>query len=156
VLVVYGWCVLRSSREPYRSATFETVDDIDDQVDAADRELWKAFRAWMSERGASARWQLIEQFNIDRGTLQFFDSKNHRASVVWDMMQWIAKHGPGSFGLFYVHDDEDVPGNKNYGRGDADFTNEFRVHRIANGEVVELADQYLSPIVPFIIPNELA
>jgi hypothetical protein len=72
------------------------------------------------------------------------------------MMTWIAENGPGSYGLFYVHDDEDLIEVKYYGRGEQDFSNEFRVHRIANGQVTELADPFLSPIVPTLNPSDLA
>jgi hypothetical protein len=86
----------------------------------------------------------------------FCVARNHRASAVWDMLQWIATNGTGSYGLFYVHDDEDRLGNVDYGRGAEDFSNMFRVHRLANGLVEELPDPFLSPIVPRLNPSDLA
>ena len=68
-------------------------------------------------------------------------------------MEWVATNGPGSYGLVYVHDDEDNAGNTDYGRGLMDFTNVFRVWRICNGELTELADPFLSPIVPTVTPS---
>ena len=50
MLVGYGWCVLRSSREPYRTSDLESLDRIDDEVDGADRELWAQFRCPCGKR----------------------------------------------------------------------------------------------------------
>ena len=157
MLVGYGWCVLRSSREVYRTADIDSVDTIDDQVDAADRELWAHFRQWMATHDECyIKWDLHEHLNNHRGILMFCVSRNHRASHVWGMIQWIAEHGTGSYGLLYVHDDEDQIGNPHYGRGADDFSNAFRVHRISNGCVTEMSDPFLSPIVPTLNPSDLA
>lgn len=157
MLVGYGWCVIRSSREPYRDADIDSVDEIDDAVDAADSALWVQFRQWMESNGECfIKWDLHEQLNNHRGILIFCVSRNHRSSSVWDMIRWIAEHGSGSYGLFYVHDDEDKAGNDTYGRGIDDFSNVFRVHRIANGIVTEMSDPFLSPIVPTLNPSDLA
>ncbi len=138
MLVGYGWCVLRSSREPYRAANIDSVDEIDDVIDAADRNLWSRFRQWMASNDECyIKWDLHEELNNHRGILMFCVSRNHRSSFVWEMIQWIAENGGGSYGLIYVHDDEDQVGNMNYGRGTEDFSNVFRVHRIANGVVTE-------------------
>jgi hypothetical protein len=153
----YGWCVLRSSRDPYRGATVDSVDAVDELVEVADAALWHAFRQWMNENeDMFLKWELCEQNDNDYGILLFTVSSNHRSSSVWNMMSWIAENGPGSYGLFYTHDDEDQIGHHSYGRGQHDFRNEFRVHRIANGQVTEFADPFLSPIVPTLSPNELA
>src|SRR5690349_12209888 len=120
----FGWCVLRSSREPYRAATIDNVDAIDNQIRAADQALWAAFLDWMAGRRVDAewiKWTFFEQLNWARGILQFTVARNHRGSAVWDMLQWIAENGPGSYGLFYVHDDEDQNGFTHYGRGRKDF-----------------------------------
>ena len=102
------------------------------------------------------KWELHEHLNNHHGILMFCVSRNHRESNVWDMLQWIANHGAGSYGLFYVHDDEDQIGNTRYDRGANDFSNAFRVHRIANGCVTELPDPFISPIVPTLNPSDLA
>ena len=57
------------------------------------------------------------------------------------MLSWIAEHGPASYGLFYVNDDESD-----------EFCNDFRVHRIMNGCVEELTDPFFGPIVPNLEP----
>jgi hypothetical protein len=157
MMVGYGWCVLRSSREPYRDATLEMALAMDEDVKAADRRLWESFRTWMADHDEFfIKWTLHEELNNHNGILLFCVSRNHRASRVWDMLQWIAETGPGSYGLFYVLDDEDQVGNPHYGRGLIDFSNEFRVHRIANGTITEHADPFLSPIIPTLDPSEIA
>ncbi len=63
------------------------------------------------------------------------------------MLEWIAKNGPGSYGLFYCHDDEDTMSSRADGRNlPMDFNNKFRVHRIMNGQLIELDDPYFGLI----------
>ena len=148
MLIGFGWCVLCSCRESNRPAGVDSVEALDSEMDLADRVLWASFRRWMTAHEEPfLKWQLHEQFNNHTGLLQFCVSRNHRATVAWEMLKWIAENAPGSYGLFYVHDDEDQIGAVGYGRGNADFSHEFRVHRIANGTLSEHPDPYLSPIV---------
>ena len=85
--------------------------------------------------------------------LLFGIARNHRASPVWAMLEWIAARGPGSYGLFFAHDDEDIVDPSRHGRGIAeDYSNVFRVHRIKNGVVTELADPFFGPLTPTIHP----
>jgi hypothetical protein len=63
--------------------------------------------------------------------------RNHRFEPVIDLFRWVAESLPLSFGLLYVHDDEQQ------GRG-----NEFRVWRLAKGELKENDDPFLSPVIP--------
>lgn len=65
---------------------------------------------------------------------------------LWDLLDWIVQNGHGSYGLVCVHD-EDLPRNTTYWRGNADYSNEFRVWRIRSGKLDELKDPFLSPIV---------
>ncbi len=149
-----GWCVLRASREVYRDATVDEVEPLDTLLDWADKVLWAEFRAWMAAHETPwLIWHLHEQHNNDRGMLMFYIARNHRASPVWAMLEWIATHGPGSYGLFYVHDDEDIVDASRHGRGiTEDYDNVFRVHRIMNGAVTELADPFFGPLMPNIHP----
>jgi len=57
----------------------------------------------------------------------------------------VANELPFSYGLLYVHDDED------HSRG-ADHENDFRVWRLARGGFGELADPFLSPYIPTVEP----
>jgi hypothetical protein len=145
-----GWCVLRTARDAYETASLGELDALDSLTKANDEKLWSDFRAWMAAHDSPwVRWTLFEQHNNHNGVLQFFISRNHRASPVWEMLQWIATNGPSSFGLLYVHDDEDVVDTSQYGRGiSEDFDNVFRVHRILRGVVTEHSDPFFGPIVP--------
>jgi hypothetical protein len=148
-----GWCVLRASRSAYATTAPWDAGPLDAAVDAADAGLWASFREWMAENGSPwLLWSLYEHHNNHHGLLQVYLSRNHRASPIWDMLVWIADHGPGSYGLFYVHDDEDSPDPPDARDIPEDYTNAFRVHRIMNGRVEELADPFFGPIVPNLEP----
>ena len=150
----YGWCILRSTREPYRGADPVDVEAIDTEVDTADRGLWAAFQDWLTANPSPwVQCHFHEQLNNQTGILLFCVSRNHRASPVWDMIEWIATNGTGSYGLFYVHDDEDIVDHSRSGRGiESDLDNVFRVHRIANGVVTEMDDPFFGPITPNLDP----
>ena len=62
---------------------------------------------------------------------------NHRCQPVIDLFAWLAQHRPGSYGLLYVHDAEDL----------RQFDNEFRVWRLRRGRLDELPDPFLSPLI---------
>jgi hypothetical protein len=63
--------------------------------------------------------------------------RNHRQEDVIDFFRWLAARAPGSYGLLYVHDDEDPKAE-----------NDFRVYRLAKGKLTEMADPFLSPYFP--------
>lgn len=67
--------------------------------------------------------------------------RNHRYEPVIGLFRWVATELPDSYGLLYIHDDEDSS------RGE-DFGNEFRVWRLALGKFEELSDPFLSPVIP--------
>jgi hypothetical protein len=147
-----GWVVVRVSRDAYIGVRNDQLDFIDDEVDARDRDLWSRLFAWLEANAEDwMRWHFVEALNNARGVLQVFVSRNHRSSSLWELMDWIAENGPGSYGLIYVWDDED----NGHGREVRiqDHSNEFRVWRILNGKVEEFADPFLSPIVPVINPT---
>lgn len=160
VMEAYGWVVVRVSRAEYAlvSTLADTaLDDIDGRVAEQDAALHRRLRTWLTENSDPwFAWQLHEQLNNATGILQFCVSRNHRTSTLWDLLDWLPTNAHGAYGLVYVRDDEDGPGVTHYGRGQVDHTNEFRVWRILNGVVDEVADPFLSPIVPMIEPNELA
>lgn len=148
-----GWCVLRSSRDLYVTTAASDAREMDAAIRAADAKLWASFRKWMETNPSPwLIWTLHEHHNNHKGLLQVYLSRNHRGSPFWGMLSWIAEHGPGSYGLFHVHDDEDSTGPP-YARDiPEDYSNVFRVHRIMRGRVEELADPFFSPIVPNLEP----
>lgn len=154
----FGWCHLQTSRELLRNATLEEVNAIDTQIDRADCEMFAAFRVWMGQQNDPFLvWTLLEQHNNHCGLLTYTLSRNHRSSMVWDMLEWIVANATGSYGLFYCYDDEDTMIRNAYGRIPAmDYDNVFRVHRIKNGRLEELADPFfglvegdIGPIHPY-------
>lgn len=134
----YGWCVLRAQPPPEQHLGPDPDDlDADRARREADEALWGAFRARMAEVDEPfLRWDLVDQNNNDSGVLTFSVSRNHRASGVWAMLDWIAAHALGAYGLFFVHDDE------------GPHPDVFRVHRVRHGRVDELADPLLGPVWP--------
>ena len=160
MLNAHGWIIVRTSRERYGDPELtidEMVEVLDDAVRIKDEALWQQLRNWLEENAdPGLKWQFTDRLNALSGVLQFAASRNHRASCIWDLMRWVAVNGAGSYGLVYVHDDEDSETNTDYRRGDADYSNCFRVWRILNGQVEELDDPFLSPIVPLINPSEYA
>ena len=156
MLNAYGWCVVRASREPYRDVTpdGDAIDKLDEQLDSEDAKLSNDLAEWLNESAPGLQWTLNHRAWSDARVVLYSVSRNHRASHLWDFLDWVVANAPGSYGLTFVHDDEDVPGNRTYGRGDADHSNEFRVFRIANGKIEEFDDPFLSPLVPTINPTE--
>jgi hypothetical protein len=144
----FGWCHLRSDREPLRNATLNEVVSLEALMDQADRELWQNFRDWMATLNEPfIQWQFFEALNNHQGLLTYCVSRNHRTSGVWSMLEWIAKNGPGSYGLFYCHDDEDSMNGRVDGRNPPmDCDNLFRVHRMMHGHLTELNDPFFGLI----------
>lgn len=143
MIISIGWCVLRASRNSHAQTTAADAHIMDEAIAASDARLWASFREWMAANSSPLLlWTLHEQHNNHKGMLQVYLSRNHRGSPFWDMLEWIAEHGPGSYGLFYVNDDEESETSGNV----------FRVHRIANGRVDELPDPFFGPIVPNLEP----
>lgn len=64
---------------------------------------------------------------------------NHRSDAVILFFKWIADIAAGSYGLLYIHDDED------HQRGNE---NRFMVWRMKKGQVDEVKDNLLSPYFP--------
>ena len=154
MLVAHGWAVLQSSREKYASPNPEELFVLDEESEKEDEKLWSDFRSWMDKNADSfMNWQLTERLNNHHGLLQFSVSRNHRSSSIWEMLKWLAEKSEGTYGIVFVHDDEDLLGNTNYSRGERDCSNEYRVWRILKGELLEFDDPFLSPIVPRILPS---
>jgi hypothetical protein len=66
---------------------------------------------------------------------------NHRRGQGEEMLQAFRRIGevaPGSYGLLYVHDDEDPAGREN----------EFQVFMLRRGKISVDRDRYLSPCIP--------
>jgi hypothetical protein len=76
----------------------------------------------------------------------FAGCTNHWSSDVddiFELLRFVATQAPGSYGLLYLWDDEDLQ-----------YENEFRVWKLAKGMLSQHADPFLSPCVPTIEDSE--
>jgi len=67
----------------------------------------------------------------------------HGATMAPELLELFTRIGelaPGSYGLLHVWDDQDLQND-----------NEFRVHRMARGQVTDFSDTLLSPVAPTIV-----
>lgn len=130
----HGWATIRvpgedtESQSIGRGGAFDAIKRLRDAVNRAHDEFC--------------------DFDVRRAgngliSLSIHGLRNHRYEPAIDLFRWVAAELPGSYGLLYVYDDED------HGRG-SDFTNEFRVWRLARGVCEEHADPFLSPYFPIV------
>ncbi len=80
----------------------------------------------------------IKKININY-QVWFMGCRNHRQEWVLDLFCFIAQRSRGSYGLLYIWDDEHP-----------EYDNQFRVWRMAKGQVDTLKDAFLSPCIPTI------
>ena len=108
MMIGFGWIHLQTSREVYNSTSISEISAIDDQIESFDDRMFNNFRSWINQQGDPFfLWNLADHNNNHCGLLTFSLSRNHRTSVVWDVLDWVIQNAPGSYGLFYCHDDED-------------------------------------------------
>ncbi|MDZ4869756.1 MAG: Imm7 family immunity protein [Alphaproteobacteria bacterium] len=141
MLLGFGWAVIRASQSRLVGSGLDELDAIDNELALADRSLRVACRAWLDKCGDPwLIWQLSDQLNSHSGLLQFHTSRNHRTSAFWDLAEFVAQQSKGSFGVLYVHDDEDLGT-----RTGQDYSLSFRVWRILDGALTEHNDPLFSP-----------
>ena len=149
MLSAYGWVIVRSSRAACAGADAADCDELDDLADAADEKLFAALEAFLRPMMIpDLDWSLRRQMNNERGILMLSSSRNHRSGrpSALQVLDWLAEHGPGSYGLIYLHDDEDGrTGPASGGGGTIDFREHYRVWRLRDGKIDELDDPFLSP-----------
>lgn len=56
-----------------------------------------------------------------------------------EIFRWVSENLPGSYGLLYVHDDEDAEDN-----------NRFVVWKLVRGILTRESDTFLSPFIPVV------
>ena len=147
MILGFGWCHLQSDRQIIASANSETVDAVDAAIDAADEAMFDAFEHWLRTNGS--QWvavQFLRGLNNHKGLLTWTTSRNHRPGHVWHMLDWIAINAVGSYGVFYVHDDEDDRRVANISEG-CHVDNVFRVHWLRSGNWTEAPDPYFGPVL---------
>jgi hypothetical protein len=70
----------------------------------------------------------------------FTNHKSQEEKDIMSLFTYIGRCAPGSYGLLYTRDDEDISG----------FDNEFVVYTLARGNIALKKDIYLSPVIPTI------
>lgn len=122
---VHGWLTLRE--------TYRIVDD--DDVETLLKQI-------NDEIGKIEYPQIQIKVNNGNYYIEFSVYTNHMSSDINDLIAFfetVGKIAEGSYGLLYIHNDED---RHNY--------NNFIVYRLARGKVQTLQDSMLSPVVPIL------
>jgi len=133
MIELHGWVTVR---ETYKAVFDEEehirliVQKIQDEIDQL---RW--FKPTM--KAMNGEWFL--EFTI------FSNRKDSRSREVFQLYKKIGEIAPGSYGLIYLYDDEDVEGKENL----------FQVFLLARGIVEEREDTFLSPVIPTIEDKEL-
>lgn len=100
-------------------------------------------RLALTEQESGGWFEIRETFNGQIVVIAH-GLRNHRQIGPLELFRWVGEQYPLSYGLLYVHDDEDAT------RGNA-----FVVYRLAHGRVTEFADSLLSPYMPTVeLPYE--
>lgn len=72
--------------------------------------------------------------------VSIFSAANHMGYTweqVYSLIEWISKTAVGSYGLIYVHNDEDIENN-----------NRFIIYCLKKGALYKVKDTLLSPLIP--------
>lgn len=152
MFAAHGWIIVRSSRDELRAAAtanlFDELDDVDERIEAADQVLFDQLEAHLeSVYFASLDYSFTRQLNHQNGILRYSSASNHRGDppAAIGIMEWIGDRGPDSYGVVFVHDDEDVGETRRCGRSGEDYSGEFRVWVLKGGVICERDDTHLSP-----------
>ena len=121
-------------------ATIRVNEDDDPQLDILSRredQALERLRPIIDQ--ADDEFSFFDLRRTGNGMIVFTSHglRNHRFQPIIDVFSWIGENLPESYGLLYVHDDESEV-----------HDNEFRVWRLARGQLTELDDPFLSPYVP--------
>ncbi|WP_436776832.1 Imm7 family immunity protein [Yinghuangia sp. YIM S09857] len=123
----HGWINVQES------PGIEDADHDGDRLRAVAEGLRERIREIDSPYLLDLRWMNGELF------VHLGGCPNHRDEEIVAFFGDVGARAPGSYGLLHVRDDED-PGHEN----------EFRVLRMARGQVAEYPDALLSPCVPML------
>ncbi|MBP8002467.1 MAG: hypothetical protein KA314_23600 [Chloroflexi bacterium] len=121
------------------------VEDNDEDLDVLTAREEKAIEQLKEViEAADDKFSLFELTRTGNGMIVFLAHGlcNHRYEPVLDVFRWITKSLPDSYGLLYIHDDED------HREGEPESDNCFRVWKMALGKLTEESDPYLSPYIP--------
>lgn len=130
MIEINGWIMIRES--------YKEEDDDDELLTS----IIKQIDIKINELSYSNEFYLSKPLNGSHH-LSIMVNHNHRSSAehVIDFFKWIAEISVGSYGLLYVHDDEDLKRQNE---------NKFKVWVMKKGIVTEEDDIFLSPLIPTI------
>jgi hypothetical protein len=117
----HGWAVVRSESEA-DDADAALIQELQSKVASLSEFTRRTFHIGEPLNGMYA--------------VRVSGLRNHSRPEIIDLFRWLADRSRGSYGLLYVHDDED-----------REHECVFQVFRLAQGELVEFDDPFLSPIV---------
>ena len=128
MIQINGWAII--------SESFKEEDENDELLNSIIRKIELKIAEFNYANEAYCLKDLNGSYH-----LSIMANHNHNCDYVIDFFKWISQISVGSYGLLHVHDDED------YKRGNE---NKFKVWCMKKGEVTELNDEFLSPIIPTI------
>lgn len=127
----HGWVTLRT----------DILDEYGEESEKAQQEFVEVLRQHITTLPINGAIRIEQRNGLD--VLNMTGHNNHRQQPVIDLFKWVSENARNSYGLLYIHDDED------FKRG-YDYMNHFRVWKMALGQIEELDDPFLSPYMPTI------
>lgn len=128
MIELHGWITIR---EHYEAIETEE-ENIDIVVSYIKEELNK--QLWFHPQIKVLNGEYYMEFTL------FANHKNSELEEVFQLYNIIGQAAKGSYGLIYLHDDEDNGGKEN----------EFQVFVLAKGKVKQCKDSFLSPFIPLV------
>lgn len=119
----HGWIVLRY----HTHDTNETLQD----------KAYSAFNTFLKDVDTEGISNIKRRNGLDSWTISGLH--NHRSNYVLEIYRWVSENLPGSYGLLYLHDDED-----------AEDYNKFVIWKLAHGILTCESDNFLSPYIPVV------
>jgi len=126
----HGWITIRESfnnDDDWDSNIEELIEKVKEKLEKS--ELGNGLTDIRSVNGS--------EFVVMSG---FYNHGNGVTDKLLDFYKFVSEAAVGSYGLLYVHDDEDENGEDN----------EFQVFVLAKGKLEKKKDAYLSPFIPVV------
>ena len=136
---LHGWITLRDSYDfNIKEDEFDSEEDKEDILEKIVAEIGK----YIDDL----------DFQPDEVVLRYLNGTPHisismyknritqEVENVFNLFQCVAEKAKGSYGLLYLHDDEDTSGKDNL----------FQVYVLARGAIKTTTDTFLSPLVPVV------
>lgn len=128
MIELHGWVTVRE--------TYKAAMDEEEQIDVIVQKIQEIIERlhWFKPTIQAMNGEYFLEFTL------YSNRKDSRSREVFELYGRIGELAPGSYGLIYLYDDEDVEGREN----------RFQVFSLARGIVEEREDTFLSPVIPMI------